>query len=103
MMCPRRGESPVDIDGEDEWKHGTCSYCGSLSPEAFLERAGAGELLSPTDKSYKVYVGHNEKFYFQHLAPEQQRKFVELHNLGKLKLEYPGHFYVMPFFMARRR
>ena len=38
------------------------------------------------------------KFYFQHLSPEQQNKFIELYNAKKMKLGYPGHFYSRPFF-----
>lgn len=35
----------------------TCSYCGSLHPEIFMERLDAGTVrLLPTDKDYKVYV-----------------------------------------------
>jgi len=39
------------------------------------------------------------KFYFQALSPEQQTRFVELYNAKRLKLEFPGHFYRLPFFM----
>lgn len=58
-MCPRRGE--VFMAGhrvaEDYWhRDGTCSYCGSLSPEKFFEAIEAGYEIGPTDKSYKVYV-----------------------------------------------
>lgn len=36
---------------------GTCDYCGSLMPDAFMERLEAGTIkLGPTDKNYKVYV-----------------------------------------------
>lgn len=41
------------------------------------------------------------KFYFEHLSDEQRRRFVELLNERKLKIGYPGHFYVLPFFIAR--
>jgi hypothetical protein len=43
----------------------------------------------------------HHKFYFQHLTPEQRIRFVELLNANKLSLEYPGHFYVLPFFCSR--
>lgn len=39
------------------------------------------------------------KFYFQHLSPEQQR-FIELYNERRMRIGYPGHFYVTPFFCA---
>ena len=42
-------------------------------------------------------TGH-AKFYFQHLSEEQRKRFVELLNEKKLHIEYPGRFYVRPFF-----
>lgn len=41
------------------------------------------------------------KFYFQHLSVEQKKRFVELLNEKKLKIGYPGHFYVSPFFISK--
>ena len=41
------------------------------------------------------------KFYFQHLSNDQMLRFIELLNDKKLKLNYPGHFYVTPFFISR--
>lgn len=38
------------------------------------------------------------KFYFQHLSDDQKKRFVELINQKKIKLEHPGYFYRMPFF-----
>lgn len=38
------------------------------------------------------------KFYFQHLSPEQQTRFIELINEKKVKIGMPGHFYNLPFF-----
>ena len=38
------------------------------------------------------------KFYFQHLSPEQQDEFIELHNSRRMKIGYPGRFYALPFF-----
>lgn len=67
FTCPRRAESglhlensPFKIAGadKDEWrKDGTCSYCGSMNQDKFMEYLEAGSVtLGPTDKSYKVYV-----------------------------------------------
>lgn len=107
FFCPRGpGEdSPFrpPFNGEARWRaDGTCSYCGSMSAEAFFEAIGAGAELTPTDKSYKVYVGGRRKFYFQHLSLEQMQSFIDLWNEGKLRIGYPGHFYVPPFFMQLR-
>ena len=58
FTCPRAAEGfgslremPAFWDAE-----GTCSYCGSISPEKFFEAVKAGAKLGPTDKNYKVYI-----------------------------------------------
>lgn len=38
------------------------------------------------------------KFYFVHLSVEQQAEFLALHNTRAMRLSYPGHLYVLPFF-----
>lgn len=38
----------------------TCSYCGSISPDAFFRAIDEGCELGPTDKDYKVYVDLKE-------------------------------------------
>jgi hypothetical protein len=43
------------------------------------------------------------KLYFEHLSEEQGRRFVELLNAGRLKLDFPGHFYRLPFFVRQER
>lgn len=35
---------------------GTCSYCGSITEEAFFAAVEAGYAITPTDKNYKAYV-----------------------------------------------
>lgn len=50
---------------------------------------------------WKVDERNGTKFYFQHLSEEQRTRFIELHNDGKIKLGYPGHFYNPPFFTKR--
>lgn len=142
MKCPRRVESPsFKVPDEDHYRDDdTCSYCGSLNPDTFMDRLEAGDIeVGPTDKNYKVYVENrggacfrmrfrkdcdmgrpgskctgpddcthwhtdernHSKFYFQHLSELQMRLFVELHNDHKIKIGYPRHFYVLPFFMRR--
>lgn len=145
MECPRRIESGLSsavfkhLDKEDHYRDdNTCSFCGSLNPDALIERLEAGNVeLGPTDKNYKVYV-HNAggevfkqtyrdchtqgvkdcpgpkecthwvtrpmevtKFYFQHFSEEQRHRFIELLNEKKVKIGYPGRFYVLPFFIQR--
>lgn len=102
--CPRRMEEmgpwPRE-EGLDTFINDRCSFCGSLSPELFLERVKAGDELGPTDKNYKVYIHKPPwgKFYFQHFSPEQCEEFVALLNDKKLHIGYPGRFYVLPFFI----
>ena len=126
--CPRRAEtgSTAYLPGTWYMRGGLprCSYCGSLHPDAFMTAAREGTSeLGPTDKNYKVYIdagGGHGKFYFQHLSAEQQQEFVDLYNARPrrtysdtgmtfavtgastgMAVGYPGHFYVLPFFMAR--
>lgn len=69
-----------------------------------MEAVRQGKSLEPTDKNYKTYVDlptEFSKFYFQHLSEAQRKEFVRLVNAGTVKLAYPGHFYVLPFFMKR--
>lgn len=173
--CPRRHEngtadpnSPFVGAGTnlDTWTTGhgligqetaglSCSYCGSLHPDRFMELVRDGWSVGPTDKSYKAYIsrplteekkaerkakwlagftydevvksarergetpeefragladyydrdlarseasGVEAKFYYQHLSSEQRDEFIELHNSRRMKISYPGRFYVLPFF-----
>lgn len=170
QFCPRAVEngggpdSPMKapFNGEMTWSEdGTCSYCGSVNPDMLMAALEAGTVeLTPTDKSYKVYVdglpnpraglprivsisnakeapGPNyvrfteaehrkladaggrlvsegdwitvetegptryAKFYFQHLSGEQRTRFIQLYNEKRMRLAFPGHFYVLPFFCRR--
>lgn len=109
--CPRRNEAGNAPDlsnypSEDHTRdNGTCSYCGSLMPDKFMDLLAAGEVtLIPTDKNYKVYVRYPDqtqgKFYFQHLDQRQQLQFISMLNLKQLSIGTPGHFYVLPFFCS---
>lgn len=109
-VCPCAEEDGATLkqlnppfNGEAVWRvDNTCSYCGSMNPDAFMERLEAGDIqLDPTDKSYKVYVktqGITGKFYFQHLSADQRKRFIELNNAGRLNFGPPGYFYMLPFF-----
>lgn len=140
--CPKRmsGLGPWERESDlDTWlADATCSFCGSLSPDVLMDRLYLGDVsLTPTDKSYKVYVrneggvekqffqsyrdcppeircgGPKEcrhwvtrptsecKFYFEHFSQEQCRKFIDLLNGGRLRVNYPGYFYTVPFFAKR--
>lgn len=161
-LCPRRSEGVPAFakDTKDKWvvrndpKHphlmntgfSSCTYCGSIHPDDFLQKVREGWIVGPTDKSYKVYLssartpeeleqekrrwlqgplaqiliangadaeaewekeyrplaesdgGSQAKFYFQHLSADQRREFIELYNDKKMRVGYPGHFYVHPYF-----
>lgn len=89
---------------EATWRaDNTCSYCGGLNPEELLKGVSEGTVtLTPTDKSYKVYVEPGmRKCYFYHFSLEQKHKFVNLYNDGTMKIGVPGDFYVFPYFMAK--
>lgn len=114
ITCPRRMTEWGGWErkeGLDRYERGgglvgqrrSCSFCGSLPPGDFMEAVRAGAVLEPTDKPYKVYVGEptTAKFYFQHLSEEQRREFFDLYVAEQINVGYPGHFYVLPFFMRR--
>lgn len=110
--CPRRIEngthvanSPFKGSGEnlDTYETGRglvkqpsgCSYCGSMSPEDFMEAVKNKAEIGPTDKSYKFYIDdHKGKFYTQHLSPEQGREFYKMVQEGVVNWGYPFHPYV---------
>lgn len=104
--CPQRPKGQALSQPALLRENGTCSYCGSLNPEAFMKFIEANELsLIPTDKPYKVYIEGpalegRGKFYFWHLSPEQQTRFIELYNAKKMNMPH-GFFYVLPFFCRR--
>jgi hypothetical protein len=111
MICPRRSENPGGVwrlPDEDTWRpdDDTCSYCGSYNPNKLMDAIRDNNVeLGPTDKSYKVYLSFStkkeKKFYFQHFSVAQQQEFIDLLNAKKVKLGYPGRFYVLPFFCQR--
>lgn len=88
-------------------------YVHNNGGEAFLQASRTdkpsqiGEILKdPNDQSlwtWQVKEQSQTKFYFQHLSEDQKKQFVELMNEKKIKLNEPGHFYRMPFFMTDQR
>lgn len=113
--CPRQtNEATLSSQRQHQshWRDdGTCSYCGSLSPDQFFEAISKNAELGPTDKDYKVYVSlpthwpyprprGSAKFYFQHLNELERTRFVELLNARSLQIGYPGYFYRLPFFVT---
>lgn len=63
FTCPRRGDAFAwrgDERDQDYWYprdgYPVCHYCGSISEAELFSAIERGGELSPTDKSYKVYV-----------------------------------------------
>lgn len=104
FYCPR-GQGPDSpfkppFNGEAEWRtepngDRTCSYCGSLHPDDFLDilrRFAAGEpgyRFELTTKSYKVYANRpgvqnasqgGIKFYGHHAVPVEDPQRAEHEN-----------------------
>lgn len=112
FFCPRAIEngggpdSPfhAPMNGEATWRDdATCSYCGSMKPEAFFRAVEAGSTVVPTDKNYKAYVREagaprDGKVYFQHFDEADKHRFIELVNSKRMTIGMPGHFYRIPFF-----
>lgn len=116
--------------GPDHWEKGTsladhrdderfrcCSFCGSVHPDDFMRFLKEGWILGPTDKNYKAYLGEPiepynllgtieisskdvGKFYYEHLSEGQRKEFVDMLNQKAIKIGYPGHLYVRPFFVT---
>ncbi|MBI4900916.1 MAG: hypothetical protein HY829_10615 [Actinobacteria bacterium] len=52
-----------------------------------------------TDLAKHASGAHIGKFYYRHLSEEQQGEFIGLLNAKAVHVGYPGHFYVLPFFV----
>jgi hypothetical protein len=78
----------------DGWVQVTEEVLPSLPAEA-RDDLGKWVQIAPTEAT------KHAKFYFQHLTEFGRGYFLRLYNEGKLKLAYPGYFYVLPFFVAR--
>lgn len=77
-------------------------YVTNAGGEPFMRSSRTDDGSSGLDQSKWVWETRENpmpKFYFQHLSQGQQRIFIELFNEKKLKLDYPGHFYKVPYFI----
>lgn len=84
-------------DDSGQWIFVTESNLETMPRSGFSKSALLGSWIKITTKNKKK----QGKFYFYHLTEDEMIRFIELHNTKKLKLAYPGHFYVFPFFMKR--
>lgn len=85
----------------------TCSYCGSISPHFFFACIAKGIELTPTAYDDTVEIKWDDdstsKFFFQHLTPKEQWKFIDLLNKKEINIGGPGHFPVLPFFIRNKK
>lgn len=73
QTCPRRMLEPGPWDraplldgwetghglvGRQEQEEKSCSFCGSLHPDTFMEWVKQGGAVHPTDKNYKAYIDY---------------------------------------------
>ena len=112
--CPRQAHAAMEFQRRHKtrWQYdGTCSYCGSISEDMLFQAIEDGAEITPTDKSYKIYVRGDSapkvrgacKFYFQHLSDEGRKRFLKLYNDQKIAMGHPGYFYVRPYFVKKSR
>jgi hypothetical protein len=74
-----------------------CDWC-----EGTGEQTNQVDGKCPMCRGTKVRAaGPETKFYYPHLSIEQQDRFIELHNSGRLRIGYPGRLYRVPFFARR--
>jgi len=94
---------------DEEQAERRASWLASFTPlEVRAVADGAGktpeEYRAELEAVYEQQVaptvqGSTEaKFYLQHLSVEQQGEFIRLYNEGGMKVGYPGHLYVLPYF-----
>jgi hypothetical protein len=76
-------------------------YVKNKGGQKFKQTFRGSNCPGGTDPSKWVWTTRetdDTKFYFQHLSEDQKREFVKLLNEKKLFIDYPGHFYRLPYF-----
>ena len=103
MVMARLENKDVEITPTDKnYKIYVGNKGGERFKQSFRDCPKDATCKGPDDCTHWVTKEHDySKFYFQHLSVEQKKRFVELFNEKKLILRYPGHFYVLPFFMKK--
>lgn len=79
-------------------------YVHNEGGEAFKQSFRGEDCPGGGDPTKWVWTTRDQeqcKFYFQHFSPEQRKRFIVLLNEKKLKLNHPGYFYQLPFFVTR--
>lgn len=85
--------SPAEIEASRE--AAIARYARAMSHAAAAEIVDAQWAQMPHSGAM---IG---KFYYQHLSEAQRDEFLELLRSGEMHVGYPGHFYVLPFFLTR--
>lgn len=96
-----RGGANYEQTGEG-WVKLTPENIETLPFERPVDREHHRERMKQGDYWVRPYLEgptKHAKFYFQHMSKEGRQRFVALLNAKKLKIGYPGHFYVLPFFV----
>ncbi len=79
--------------GGDKWIEVTQESLATLPPGA-EDSLGQWVQVMPEGESRR------DKFYFQHLSSEGRKRLVEMINAKSINFDYPGCFYVLPFFVV---
>jgi hypothetical protein len=74
------------------------SRAGGSSYRPTVKRVGARQ--SPFLPMLERGPIDHTKFYFQHLSKDETQRFVDLYDVKKVNIGYPGHFYIWPFLMV---
>lgn len=108
ILMARLEAADIEIGPTDKsYKIYVRNIGGALFKQTFrdcFEKPWAGarkkpECTGPGDCTHWTTRETSEtKFYLQHLSPEQRTRFIDLYNEKRMKLGYPGYFYVRPFF-----
>lgn len=89
---------------EDRGPYLLSKHDGGLHPDKTLELIKEGCTITPTDKNYKIYIDtpHGQfKAYFYDWTDLQKSELINLINDKKVSFNYPGYFYVLPFFCVK--
>lgn len=97
-------ESPVSEDEKaarrERWMKSD-AFAKALRHVGERDGKTAEEIQADLDSEWERTPLHGDKtakFYLQHLSAEQRDEFIELHNSGAMRIGYPGHLYVRPYF-----
>lgn len=71
FSCPTRSTE----NSVDEWENNLCSYCGSTTPEIFLESVQSSFPVSRTRTNPSEFLAGGFRFNLLHFSPKQVTGF----------------------------